>query len=249
MTTRADLERLSRGLDEATRRAVAALDAAIGHLDLSRPEIVRDALLEAFPAIVSRYGDVAATLAAEWYEQMRAEAASGSYGAVLADGPSYEQTARTVRWAAGGLWGPDPSGVPGLLQEALARYVGWQGKSTVTTNVAADPARPRWARVPGRGGCCAWCAMLASRGFVYESSKTAGEGHPYHAHCSCVPTPLWRGQAGRIDGYHPGRLRAVYSRARAAVKAAGGPLDDKTIAAEMRRIDPDSFTDGIHSDE
>lgn len=64
-----------------------------------------------------------------------------------------------------------------------------------------------------------------------------------------MPTPLWRGQAGRIDGYHPGRLRAVYSRARAAVKAAGGPLDDKTIAAEMRRIDPDSFTDGIHSDE
>ena len=249
MTARADLDRLARGLDEATRRAVAALDAAVGHLDLSRPEIARDALLEAFPAIVWRYGDVAAAAAAEWYEQMRTGAVDGPYEAVLADGPAREQVDRTVRWAAGGLWGPDPSGVPGLLQEAVARYVGWQGKSTVTRNVAVDPARPRWARVPGRGGCCAWCAMLASRGFVYESSKTAGEGHPYHAHCSCVPTPLWRGQAARIDGYQPERLRSVYARARAAVKADGSPLDDKTIAAEMRRIDPDSFTDGIHSAE
>lgn len=249
MTARADLDRLARGLDEATRRAVAALDAAVGHLDLSRPEIARDALLEAFPAIVSRYGDVAAAAAAQWYEQMRASAVDGPYEAVLADGTTREQMDRTVRWAAGGLWGPDPGAVPGLLQEAVARYVGWQGKSTVTRNVAVDPARPRWARVPGRGGCCAWCAMLASRGFVYESSKTAGEGHPYHAHCSCVPTPLWRGQAARIDGYHPERLRSVYARARAAVKADGGPLDDKTIAAEMRRVDPDSFTDGIHSAE
>ena len=249
MTARADLNRLSRGFDEATRRAVAALDAAVGHLDLSRPEIARDALLEAFPAIVWRYGDVAAAAAAQWYEQMRAGAVDGPYEAILADGPAREQVDRTVRWAAGGLWGPDPGAVPGLLQEAVARYVGWQGKSTVTRNVAVDPARPRWARVPGRGGCCAWCAMLASRGFVYESSKTAGEGHPYHAHCSCVPTPLWRGQAARIDGYHPERLRSVYARARAAVKADGGPLDDKTIAAEMRRVDPDSFTDGIHSDE
>lgn len=42
-----------------------------------------------------------------------------------------------------------------------------------------------YARVPF-GNSCAFCLMLASRGFVYHSATTAGEdkGH-YHAHCRC----------------------------------------------------------------
>lgn len=42
-----------------------------------------------------------------------------------------------------------------------------------------------YARVPF-GNSCAFCLMLASRGFVYKTETTAGEdkGH-YHAHCRC----------------------------------------------------------------
>lgn len=88
--------------------------------------------------------------------------------------------------------------------------------------------------------------MLASRGFVYATKATAGgEGHSYHHDCHCVPTPLWKGQKPRIDGYDPGALRATYDKARAAVKASGAAVDDKAIAAEMRRIAPESFTDGV----
>lgn len=245
MTTRADLERLSRGLDEATRMALAALATAFARLDLSSPESARDALLVVMPAIAAQYGDLAASSAAEWYERLRADAVGGPYSAVLADGPSDEQVAQATRWAVGGLWGADPTGVQTTLGGALARFVGQQGKDTVHRNVSVDPARPRWARVPGPGGCCAWCSMLASRGFVYASAATAGQGHAYHDHCSCVPTPLWKGQAARIDGYEPKRLRAAYDEARAAVKATGATVDDKAITAEMRRLAPESFIDGI----
>ena len=51
--------------------------------------------------------------------------------------------------------------------------------------------------------------------------------------------------APRIDGYEPKALRATYDKARAAVKATGAAVDDKAIAAEMRRLSPESFTDGV----
>lgn len=225
--------------------ALAALDAAFGRLDLSRPEEARDALLVVMPAIAAQYGDLAAASAAEWYERLRGDAVGGSYSAVLADGPSDEQVTQATRWAVGGLWGADPSGVQATLGNVLTRFVGQQGKDTVHRNVTADPAKPRWARVPGVGGCCAWCSMLASRGFVYASAETAGKGHAYHDHCSCVPTPLWKGQAHRIHGYDPKVLRATYDKARAAVKATGGTVDDKAVAAEMRRLSPETVTDGV----
>ena len=225
--------------------ALAALSSAFGRLDLSSPEGARDALLVVMPAIAAQYGDLAASSAAEWYERLRADAVGGPYSAILADGPSEVQVTQATRWAVGGLWGENPAGVQGTLGGVLSRFVGQQGKDTVHRNVASDPAKPRWARVPGPGGCCAWCSMLASRGFVYASAATAGQGHAYHDHCSCVPTPLWKGQAPRIDGYDPKRLRAAYDEARTAVKATGAAVDDKAIAAEMRRLAPDSFTDGV----
>lgn len=225
--------------------ALAALATAFARLDLSQPEASRDALLVVMPAIAAQYGDLAASSAAEWYERLRADAVGGPYSAILADGPSDEQVAQATRWAVGGLWGADPAGVQTTLGGVLSRFVGQQGKDTVHRNVASDPAKPRWARVPGPGGCCAWCSMLASRGFVYASAATAGQGHTYHDHCSCVPTPLWRGQKPRIDDYDPKGLRTAYDKARAAVKATGATVDDKAITAEMRRLQPDAFTDGV----
>ena len=225
--------------------ALSALAVAFSRLDLSSPERARDALLVVMPAIATQYGDLAASSAAEWYERLRADAVGGPYAAILADGPSDEQVTQATRWAAGGLWSENPAGAQTTLGNVLARFVGQQGKDTVHRNVAVDPAKPRWARVPGPGGCCAWCSMLASRGFVYASAATAGQGHAYHDHCSCVPTPLWKGHKPRIDGYDPKGLRAAYDEARAAVKASGATVDDKAIAAEMRRLSPETVTDGI----
>lgn len=41
-----------------------------------------------------------------------------------------------------------------------------------------------WRRVP-EPGACPFCLMLATRGAVYKSDRTAGNGNKYHRHCHC----------------------------------------------------------------
>ena len=68
-----------------------------------------------------------------------------------------------------------------------------------------DPTRPKYARVP-QGKTCAFCAMLASRGFVYASEDTAGKWNKYHHDCDCKIVPSW-GET-KLDGYRPRQAQA-----------------------------------------
>ena len=104
-----------------------------------------------------------------------------------------------------------------------------------------DPTRPKYARVP-QGKTCAFCAMLASRGFVYASEDTAGKWHRYHHDCDCKIVPSW-GET-EIDGYDPDKLKAIYQQAKNAAKAAGDGSDPNTVLSWMRSESPDTFTDG-----
>lgn len=62
------------------------------------------------------------------------------------------------------------------------------GRDTVIETVAADRQASGWARVAS-GRPCAFCAMLASRGAVYDRGSSA-----FHAHdgCSCSAEPVYR---------------------------------------------------------
>ena len=70
-----------------------------------------------------------------------------------------------------------------LLAEDVGCEVYHHANRTTKHNAAKNSIR--YARVPF-GNSCAFCLMLASRGFAYHSATTAGEdkGH-YHAHCRC----------------------------------------------------------------
>lgn len=98
-------------------------------------------------------------------------------------------------------------------------------------NIANDPTRPRWARVPRGRVTCAFCTMLAGRGFVYTSEEAAGGGlgNVYHAHCNCEPVPTW-GEA-KLTGYDPDKLDAIYQQAKAQAPDGSGYRD---ILAKMR---------------
>ncbi|MFD7705707.1 hypothetical protein [Streptomyces sp. NPDC059786] len=68
------------------------------------------------------------------------------------------------------------------------------GRQTMQRSIDADERATGWARVTD-GDPCAWCAMLASRGPVYKSAKTAGDprrgGNTYHDHCACQAWPAF----------------------------------------------------------
>lgn len=73
-----------------------------------------------------------------------------------------------------------------------SRLVASGGRGTVEENVKADKQALGFARIT-KAKPCYFCAMLASRGFIYKSAKTAGDpranGKLYHDHCSCVAVP------------------------------------------------------------
>lgn len=79
-------------------------------------------------------------------------------------------------------------------------------------DIRLDPSNPRWARVP-RGKTCAFCTMLASRGFAYTSEETAGGlGNYYHADCDCQIVPSWGEQ--NLEGYDLQKYKDLYEKAK-----------------------------------
>lgn len=237
MTSRDDLNRLSAAQRELVRMARNELAGFFAAVDLSRPELVRDALVEIVPLLVHEYGELAAVSAAEWYEQVH----PGAFLARTADSTfPVDGVTQSVRYHAGALFTDDPYATLHGLSGALQRFVFYSGRETVARNVQLDPSRPRFARVPSGAKTCAFCNLLASRGFVYFSRMTAGERSDWHDDCDCQVVPEWDASGHHIAGYDPDAMYDRYLQAR----HAAGSSDPKVILSSMREMFPDEYTDG-----
>ena len=81
------------------------------------------------------------------------------------------------------------------------------GKKSTTQMQRERRARRRaehdtwFARVPSGVNTCTWCAMLASRGYVYWTEETAGKFSKWHDNCRCTVVATTR--KGGIEGYDP----------------------------------------------
>ncbi len=154
------------------------------------PFRVKSALLDFFPELLTTYGDVAALLGADWYDMLRdAPPSAASFRAVMARPVDTEQAQSSARWALGPLFAdePDPAATLSRLMGASQRLVLQPGRDTFFRSGAQDPVSRAFARVPSGPTTCKWCVMLASRGFVYYSEESAGQGNEWHDNCDCVP--------------------------------------------------------------
>jgi hypothetical protein len=217
--------------------AKRALVAYWNTLDLTNPDKARDALLAFTPQLVAQFGQVAATQAAYWYEEIRAKDVRGRFATRLADTAPADAVQSNVRFFAGHLYDGTAQVMLSGLGGAVQRHVVNASRDTIRSNAARDPARPFYARVPV-GKTCAFCLMLASRGFVYASEETAGG--EYHNDCDCEAVADFSDNP-RLEGYDPDGLYDVYASARDAT----GSGDAKEIAAAVRRMHPSLVTDGV----
>ena len=240
MSTREDLNYYSSASSRIVTLAQKELEKFWARIDHKNPAQARDLLLDFVPALVSTFGDVAAAAAADWYEQLRAKAVSSSYRAVTAGVVAPDQVQASVRYAAGHLFTGDPGQALSVINGAVQRYVQYSGRETVARNVAGDKSRPRFARVPQGAITCAFCSLVASRGFVYHSKKSAGETNHYHDDCDCQIVPSWD-KSPHIEGYDPEEL---YGQYRSAREQFGG-VTAKEVTQSMRRAFPESYTDGV----
>ena len=86
---------------------------------------------------------------------------------------------------------------------------------TIISNVGRDKDRGvRFARVPTGFETCTFCIMLASRGAVYHTRKSAGEFRHFHRHCDCKVVPGFEDDpdAELVEGVNPEELRDLYVR-------------------------------------
>lgn len=183
---------------------------------------------EALPPIVHKYGDIGVSVAADFYETLRSEAGvPGPFRPIAPRPLPDEQILASGRWAIGPTFQGDPRNSINRLVQALHRLSGQQGKDTIFASVAGDPSKPRWARVPTGSETCAFCLMLASRGAVYWSERTAGgmDATQFHANDDCIATPMWDGDP-YPSGYDPDALYKKYDRAAEKVHGTGGGTKD-----------------------
>ena len=139
------------------------------------------------------------------------------------------------------LWAMKTKGYTDEQWAALAKdVINATSRLTAQFTAEKDPSKPKYARVP-QGRTCAFCTMLASRGFAYWSEESAGgRGNSYHHDCDCRIVPSW-GET-HIEGYDPARLKAMYQ---AAKQAAGKGKGYKAVLEQMRRLNPGELTDGV----
>lgn len=191
-----------RAQNEAiVRLATRDLAAFWSTLDLSRPETARNALLRFTPVLVDQYGQAAASIAADWYEDVRAaERVRVPYRARVAEPVAAEVVQARTRFGAGHLFTESPEVTQTFLASALTKYVLQPGRDTIVENARRDPAAAGWHRETRPSATyaigCDFCRMLAGRGAVY---KQATARFAAHGDCHCVAVPSWDSNAPEVD--------------------------------------------------
>lgn len=200
----------NQSLVELARRDLTTFWAALNVQ--GSPILVRDALLDFFPELIAAYGDAAALLAADFYDELRDVPPSAArFSATLAAAPDSAQATAAARWGLGPLFTADPDPLQALLNLSgvAQRLVLQSGRDTVYASARRDPVSTGFARIPV-GPTCQFCTMVASRGFVYGSAADAGESNKWHNDCDCIIV-AGRSKKDLPEGYDVADLVRRYS--------------------------------------
>lgn len=213
MATPSDL----RKGQEALAR-LAANDMAAMWRQVSNAVEARKALQDILPALIRTYGQAAAALAADWYDEARLAAeVGGSFTALPADLGDTGADALAL-WAS--EHGTDLAAVQALVEGGLSRRIANWSRQTVMGSALADPKADGWQRVGA--GSCDFCNLLIGRGAVYSEATADFASHD---HCHCAAVPAFSGKPRPVKKYTPGPRDATkaggadYDRAKAWIKA------------------------------
>lgn len=212
---RASAESYVAAQNGAVALAVGELRAFWSRRSGDDPVAVREALEEWWPSLIRRYGDVVVTLAADRFEDVT------GLPAVLAEPARVGAANARMRWAVGPLFGAAGTAW-GRMVVLVDELVKEPGRATMIGS--ARQHGMRFARVPSGPVTCAWCLMLASRGFVYADGSSAMAVS--HGKCDCRIAV----EDEDTGNYDPEGLFAAYEAARR--EAGGDPAD---ILAALRR--------------
>lgn len=197
----------------------------------------RELVVQALESVMPEYTALAAQSTADMYDAIRVQSVGEAMGARAISGYDAAKTDGAVRaFVQKVVDGKSIEVFNNLVLQRVDYELRRAANYCVTANGARDPLKPRYARVPTGAETCDFCLMLASRGFVYHSEKSAGGLTHWHSHCDCRVVAGWDGMA--VEGYD---TQAIYDRwqdaidAKAAERAArNGTSEDEERDAIMR---------------
>lgn len=169
-----------RDLVQLTDLAESDLEIVWRTLGSGDPKML---LLDVLPDLVTLYGEAAASLGAEWFDEMR-EAAEvpGSFQGIAAELPDAGRAQALAGWAT--ATGVESASVLALAQGGLQSIIAQVDRQSVQTSSVEDRRTKGWKRVGV--GKCDFCKMLIGRGAVYREATASFETHD---HCFCLAVP------------------------------------------------------------
>lgn len=188
------VQRLSK-LDKRAGDAMAKYIAKYGTEDT-------EGLIVYANALVTKYGEGSAELAAQMYDDLAEAEGVTVSPAEPAQPPSMAEVAKAIYRTLDS---------PPLMAGATSRLVKQTSADTILKNALRDGAEFAW--IPGGLGC-AFCLTLASRGWQRASKKAIKNGHAQHihAHCKCNYAIRFSSKTN-VAGYDPDKYLRMYENA------------------------------------
>lgn len=177
-------------LRSAVQRIAGQADRDLATLwgQVDTPAQARAALNDVLPALVRQYGSAAATVSAEWYDDLRVQREiRGGFRAITADLGTSGADSLAGYGAAAVARNDGVTAARVLVAGGLQRRITNYARQTVMTSAIKDPNARGWQRV-GDGDSCDFCSMLLGRGSVYTETSVDFLSHDA---CGCGAAPAW----------------------------------------------------------
>lgn len=202
--SRAMVRKYQKEVDRQAERGGEYVGRAIstymgGHPNATVAE-VRKFTYELMQDALPNFTDLAETLSCDFMEDVAEMHGWGDVRPEIVRSTDYRLVGKRLHYLAGNLAEGDAEKYRRDVMDVTRFYIRRSAQDAMVENCGR--AKLRFARVPSGFETCAFCFMLASRGFVYRSELTAGLGHDFHPNCNCTVVPGAKGRTA-IDGYDP----------------------------------------------
>lgn len=186
----------------------------------------KEVIFDVAEGLIRQYGGAASLNAAEFFEHQ-----TGINNALASEWIDLDSLDQSIRYAIATVRHDALSDTPlPEVNKNISRQTKNHAHQTMIDNARKN--KVKFARVPTGLKTCAFCMMLASRGFVYASKQTAGEMMQFHNDCDCQ---IIAGVED-VEGYDPESLQDQYLESRKRVEEADKDANTtKDILAQMRK--------------
>lgn len=168
--------------------------------------IPRNDLLDYAYALSIKYGEASAALSAEMYDAVALLQEAYVPAAIPAETATYSEVAKTVNGII------KNTGSQEIVAQSVGLLVKDAGQKTTIQNARRDNADIAFI---SSGDTCAFCIMLASRGWRKASASDLDRGgEPAHLHANCDCTYAVRfNKSLEYKGYQPEKYKEIYDNA------------------------------------